>query len=52
MVHMVKENPKTKRWTVFEQNPDKIGKFGEWKIVAGGLTSESEAKAKATKLGL
>jgi len=43
---MVKQNPRNKRWTVFEQNPAKIGKFGEWKIVAGGFKTEAEAKTK------
>ena len=46
MVHMIKENPKTGRWTVFEQNPEKIGKFGEWKIT-GSYPSKSEAEASA-----
>jgi len=52
MVHKVLKNPKTKRWTLFEQVPEKKGQFGEWKIVAGGLDTESQAVAKAKEMEL
>jgi hypothetical protein len=41
---MIKENPKTGRFTVFQQNPEKIGKFGEWKIT-GSYKTKPEAEA-------
>ena len=44
-MHKVIKNPKTKKFTVFEQVPEKIGKFGEWKIVAGGFKTRAEAEA-------
>ncbi len=50
MVHKILQNPKTKRFTVFKQVPEKVGQFGEWKIVAGGLESKSQAVAKIKEL--
>jgi len=45
LAHKIIKNPKTGRFTVFKQNPEKIGKFGEWKIT-GSFKTEAEAKAK------
>jgi len=44
LAHKIIKNPKTGMFTVFKQNPEKIGKFGEWKIT-GSYKTEPEAKA-------
>ena len=46
MTHKVSHNPKTGRWTLMVQNPEKIGQFGEWKI-KGSYPSKEEAEANA-----
>jgi hypothetical protein len=43
LVHKIVQTKK-KRWIVFKQVPEKIGKFGEWKII-GNKATEAEAKA-------
>lgn len=42
---------KNNRWVLMVQNPDKIGKFGEWKILSNSPTKE-HAEAMAFQMGL
>lgn len=44
-MHKVVKNKRTGRFTVMEQVPEKVGKFGEWKITGGGFKTKEEAES-------
>jgi len=51
MEYKIIQNPRNKRWTIFRIDPTKRGKFGYYKIMAGGFKTREDAERKLPEDG-